>query len=76
MSLKMRYDREDDVLMIWFAQDKPVDHAEQSGQSILHLGPNGEPILLEILNAQDFVPELVRTVMGAHPPEAVSGTPK
>ncbi|MCZ7540134.1 MAG: DUF2283 domain-containing protein [Anaerolineae bacterium] len=65
MSLKMRYDREDDVLMIWFAPEKQVDHAEQSGQSILHLTAQGEPVLLEILKAHDFVPELVRTVMTA-----------
>jgi uncharacterized protein YuzE len=69
MSLKMRYDHEDDVLMIWFAQDKRVDHAEQTGSSILHLTENGEPVLLEILRAREFVPELVRTVMQAPPAE-------
>lgn len=67
MSLKMRYDREDDVLMIWFAPEKRVDHAEQSGQSILHLTAQGEPVLLEILKAHEFVPELVRAVMTAEP---------
>lgn len=51
MSLKMRYDREDDVLMVWFAEGKQVDHAEQSGQSILHVTEKGEPVLLEILRA-------------------------
>jgi uncharacterized protein YuzE len=71
MSLKMRYDREDDVLMIWFAQNKLVDHAEQTDQGILHLTESGEPVLLEILNAREFVPELVRTVMAASPAEAV-----
>jgi hypothetical protein len=71
MSLKMRYDREDDVLMIWFAQNKTVDHAEQAGQGILHLTENDEPVLLEILNARKFVPGLVRTVMVASPAEAV-----
>lgn len=67
MSLTMRYDREDDVLMIWFAHDKPVDHAEQIGQGILHISAQGEPVLLEILQAREFVPELVRTVMLAEP---------
>lgn len=65
MNPKMRYDREDDVLMIWFVENKQIDHAEQVGQSILHVTANGEPVLLEILRARDFVPELVRTVMGA-----------
>ncbi len=72
MSLEMRYDREDDVLMIWFAPEKQSDHAEQSGQSILHLTANGEPVLLEILNAQKFVPELIRTIMATQP--AATGT--
>lgn len=60
---KMRYDRDDDILMIWFAVDKQIDHAEQVGQSILHLSADGEPILLEILKAKEFVPALIRTVM-------------
>ena len=67
MNPKMRYDREDDVLMIWFAVGKQVDHAEQVGQSILHVTASGEPVLLEILRARDFVPELVRTVMIVEP---------
>lgn len=63
MSLRMRYDQEDDVFMIWFASDKTVDYAEQVGQSVLHLTERGEPVLLEILNARDFVTELVRVAM-------------
>lgn len=66
----MRYDREDDVLMIWFAQDRKVDHAEKTGQAILHLSEDGQPILLEILDARDFVAELVRTAMTPTPAEA------
>ncbi|MCD4686907.1 MAG: DUF2283 domain-containing protein [Anaerolineae bacterium] len=67
MNPKMRYDHEDNVLMIWFARDKKVDHAEHTGSTILHLSEHDEPILLEILNAREFVPELVRTVMTAAP---------
>jgi uncharacterized protein YuzE len=70
MSLEMRYDREDDVLMIWFAPQKQIDHTEQVGQIILHLTAQGEPVLLEILNAQTFVPELIRVVMTAEPAAA------
>jgi uncharacterized protein YuzE len=63
MNLKMRYDAEDDVLMIWLAEGKTVDHAEHVGQTILHLTEAGEPILLEILKARDFVADLVRMAM-------------
>ena len=61
--MKMRYDREDDVLMIWLAADKKVDHAEQTGNSILHLTEAGEPVLLEVLNARQFVLDIVQTAI-------------
>ncbi len=61
--IQVRYDQEDDVLMIWFAKDILVDHAEQVGQSIMHTGSSGEPVLLEILNARAFVVDLVRTAL-------------
>lgn len=72
MSRKIRYDQEDDVLMVWFADHKKVDHAEQAGNSILHLTQDDEPVLLEILNAQDFVVDLVKAVMTASPQAAVN----
>lgn len=56
----MRYDREDDVLMIWFSENQRVDHAEQQGNAIVHMAQDGQVILLEILEAQNFVVELVR----------------
>lgn len=59
----MRYDHEDDALMIWLAEGKKVDHAEQVGQSILHVTENNEPVLLEILSAREFVLEVVRTAI-------------
>ena len=61
--MKMRYDQDDDVLMIWFNTDKQVYTAEQTGSSILHLTENGEPVLLEILSAREFVVDLVRTAL-------------
>lgn len=63
MTTKIRYDHEDDVLMIWFADGKVVDHAEQTGQSILHLTEQGEPILLEVLNASSFIVDLVQAAV-------------
>ncbi len=71
MSLRMRYDQEDDVLMVWFADNKKVDHAEQTGRSILHLTEQDEPVLLEILNAREFVVDLVRTALSV--PTETSG---
>ncbi len=52
--MKLRYDHEDDVMMIWFSQAK-VDHAEQNGDLIVHFSTNRKPVLLEILNASHFL---------------------
>jgi len=70
MSLKMRYDVEDDALMIWLAEGKQVDHADQVGQAILHLSAAGEPVLLEILSAREFVVDLVRAAISASAEQA------
>ena len=63
MAARMRYDREDDILMIWLTENAQVDHAEQVGQTIVHMNEDGKPILLEVLNAQEFVLELVKTAI-------------
>ncbi len=67
MSHKMRYDSQEDILMIWLAEGKPIDHAEQVGNSILHLSAEDEPLLLEVLNAREFVLDLMRAVLNAAP---------
>lgn len=59
--MKKRYDKVDDVLMIWFSQDR-VDHAEQSKNTILHLSRDNKPVLLEILHASKFLEESSRAV--------------
>lgn len=69
MHRQMRYDREDDVLMIWLTRDAQVDHAEQTGNTIVHMTEEGHPVLLEILQAQEFVMEILRTAMSPEPAE-------
>ena len=34
---------------------KPVEHGEEPGQFIVHLSKGGEPVLLETLDAKEFV---------------------
>ncbi|MEW6380576.1 MAG: DUF2283 domain-containing protein [bacterium] len=51
---KIRYSKDVDALLIELS-DKPIDHAEESGRFILHLTKDGEPVLLEILDAKEFV---------------------
>jgi len=51
---KIKYSKDVDVLLIEIS-DKPIDYAEEEGQIIVHFTKNGEPVLLEILNAKEFV---------------------
>ena len=55
-NLKTRYDKEDDVLMIFLGKGK-VDDTQQSGNIIAHLSAKGEILLLEILEASKFLKE-------------------
>lgn len=57
--IKYRYDKEDDVLMVFLGKGK-IDDAQQSGNIISHLSSKGEVLLLEILNASKFLKETFR----------------
>ena len=60
-SEKLRYDKEDDVLMIWFSRG-PVDYAEQEENLIVHFSKEHKPVLMEILDASTFLKETARTL--------------
>jgi hypothetical protein len=51
---KIRYSKDVDALLVELSSE-PIDHAEESGQFIVHFTKTGEPVLLEILDAKDFV---------------------
>lgn len=51
---KIRYSKDADAILIELS-DKPIDHAEESGQVIIHFSKEGEPVLLEILDAREFL---------------------
>ena len=62
--IKYRYDKEDDVLMVFLGKGK-IDDAQQSGNIISHLSAKGELLLLEILDASKFL----KKASGAFPRE-------
>ena len=51
---KITYSKDVDALLIELSEE-PIDHAEEAGQVIIHLSPQGAPVLLEILDARDFL---------------------
>ena len=54
--IRYRYDKEDDVLMVFLGEGK-IDDAQQTGNIISHLSAKGKLLLLEILNASKFLKE-------------------
>lgn len=59
--MKLKYNKEDDVLMIELNK-KPIDYAEQSGDLIVHFSPKREAVLLEILDASQFLKRATRSL--------------
>jgi len=51
---KIRYSKDVDALLVELSQ-KPIVYAEESGQLIAHFNEGGKPVLLEILDARDFL---------------------
>ena len=52
--MKLKYNKKDDVLMIELNKEQ-IDYAEQSGDLIVHFSPKREAVLLEILDASQFL---------------------
>jgi len=50
----IRYSRDMGALLVELS-DESVDYAEEDGQFIVHSSKSGEPVLLEILDARNYV---------------------
>lgn len=59
---KLRYDAESDVLMIVVAESGKFSHAEEMGDIVVHLNPQGQPLFLEVLNASKNAPLMVEAL--------------
>lgn len=51
--MKVRYDQEEDILMIQLARKK-IDDSYETEHSIVSVGKKGEPVLVEIFDAKKF----------------------
>lgn len=45
--------------------DEPIDYAEEVGPIIVHLTKTGKPVLLEIMDAREFLAETTKATMKA-----------
>jgi len=51
---KIKYSPDVDALLVEVSKKK-IDYAKEVGQLIIHFSKDGQPVLLEILDAKDFV---------------------
>jgi len=58
----IRYSPDADVLDIRLSNE-PVDHGEDFGQVIVHLSPENKPVAIEILEASEFVRDLLKATI-------------
>lgn len=61
--MKIKYDREEDILVVELKEGERIDHAEHVESLILHLSETDEPVLLEILHASDFLTQALKVSM-------------
>ena len=65
---KISYDAEADVLRVDIAK-KPIDHATEIGNIVVHFSSNDIPVYLEILEAKKFLLRTERLLEKAGIPE-------
>ncbi len=68
--MRAKYDRETDILMVE-ASAEPIDYAEELGNFIVHFSHGGKPVLLEILDASDFLTQAAKIAFTAKTGEFV-----
>jgi len=62
--MRVQYRREDDVLLIHLT-DQPIDHAEECDGMIVHLSPNDQLVLIEMLDASELLAKLMKVAAQA-----------
>ena len=68
--MKVRYNRKEDILTLELSK-AAIDHAEESGPLIAHFSTDDKLVLLEILEASEFLADLTKATMKAEGRRAV-----
>jgi uncharacterized protein YuzE len=63
--MKLSYDRSADVLVIETTEAGVIDYAEQVGDFIAHFSQDGRLLVLEILNASEFLANVFKSTVRA-----------
>lgn len=70
---QLKYEPEADVLS-WELSNSPIDYAKEIGNFVVHFTKDGTPVLVEVLQAKDFMRKAEYTVglKRVHPEMAVA----
>ena len=60
--MKISYNRDQDILM-YEVSEETIDYAEEVGPIIVHFTKEAKPVLLEILDASEFLSETTKITM-------------
>lgn len=59
--MKFEYNKENDVMLVELNKEK-IDYAEQTGNLIVHFSPGRKAVLLEFLDASQFLKKAVSSI--------------
>jgi uncharacterized protein YuzE len=65
--MKINYDRAEDILTLELDPSATIDHAEHTGSIILHLSSDDKPVVIEILQASEFLTSVVKASVRSEP---------
>jgi len=68
--MRIRYNRKEDILTLELSEAL-IDHAEEAGPIIAHFSAEDQLVLLEILEASDFLSKLTKATMRVEGERAV-----
>jgi uncharacterized protein YuzE len=68
--MKIKYDREKDILLLELSSE-PIDFAEESGSLIIHFSKEEKPVVVEILDASEFLSTITKVTMKTKESEMV-----
>ena len=70
--MKIHYDQEEDILMVETGSQGKLDHAEHTGPFIAHFDGRGQLLVLEILEASEFLSSLIKASLRGEAQEVSS----
>jgi len=68
--MKISYNREDDVMMLEVSSEE-IDFAEEMGPIIVHFNKKRKPVLLEILDASEFIAATAKSTIRLKDSESI-----